>query len=146
MVGNREKCALIKVNAGNLWICGKPGCTPRTALMYRHGQVIMTLREYALFSVYTAGTHYFSLSGTRKMQRTHRGDNSENSAKQERVNAPKIKLHVDVSLASTLRRLLRFRRSIYDVLSLSRGSISFIYSARSRFIFCHIIPSSVILE
>lgn len=26
MVGNREKCALIKVNGGNLWICGKPGC------------------------------------------------------------------------------------------------------------------------
>lgn len=44
MVGNREKCALIKVNAGNLWICGKPGCAPRNTLMYKHGQVIMTLR------------------------------------------------------------------------------------------------------
>lgn len=53
MVGNREKCTLIKVNAGNLRICGKPGCTPRTALMYRHGQVIMTLGEYALFAAHT---------------------------------------------------------------------------------------------
>lgn len=44
MVGNRGKCALIKVNAGNLWICGKPGCAPRSTLIYKHGQVIMTLR------------------------------------------------------------------------------------------------------
>jgi len=43
-IGNREKDALIKVNASNLWICGKPVYAPPTAPMCKCSRVIVTPR------------------------------------------------------------------------------------------------------
>lgn len=48
MVGNREKYALIRVSAGNLWICGQPdayrrwpasrdGCCAASSMLFVYG-------------------------------------------------------------------------------------------------------------